>query len=255
VKLGLGVVVLAFWVPGTPQIVRQPASHQFLQKVKLFRHQATLVWSCRSGDVDGIVYQAGLAVDADGAFRAYHPDNRLGLDTIEHAGRPGNWWALETDNGKSSGRPLLQRDSDPAPGYYVSMTALFDASNPDERDPRRFVDASSVPYVVLPPAGLRHVKLGDLATVVRLRSGKTSGAIVADESAPEVKMGEGSIALARSLGIDWNPRTGGIEEGIAYVIFPGSGNGEPRRLDEITSISARRFKKWGGLKTLTSCLH
>ena len=28
------------------------------------------------------------AVDADGAFRAYHPNNRLGLDTIDHAGRP-----------------------------------------------------------------------------------------------------------------------------------------------------------------------
>lgn len=201
------------------------------------------------------VYRAGLAVDADGAYRAYHPDNRLGFDSIEHAGHPGNWWALATDTGTPKGRPVVQGKDDPAPGYYVSMTALFDASIINERNPRRFVDAASIPYVVLPPEGFKHAKLGDFATVVNLRNGKVAGAIVADESAPELPMGEGSIALANALGIDSNPRTGGVEQGVAYVIYPGSGNGKPQPLDEIVSASQTYFQRWGSLQMLRGCLN
>ena len=147
-----------------------------------------------------------MAVDADGAYRAYHPNNRIGLDSIEHAGHPGDWWALATDTGRPNGRPVVQGKNDPAPGYYVSMTSLFDASIADERNPRRFVDAMSIPYVVLPPEGFKHAKLGDFATVVNLQNGKVAAAIVADESAHELPMGEGSIALASALGIDSKDR-------------------------------------------------
>jgi len=200
------------------------------------------------------VFKSGLAVDADGAFRAYHPNNRLGLDSIEHAGHPGDWWALATDTGSPSGHPVLQGKNDPAPGYYVSMTSLFDAEDRNERDPRRFVDSASIPYVVLPPKGFKHARLGDFATVVNLHNGKSSPAIVADESAPELPMGEGSIALANSLGIDSNPRTGGVEHGVVYVVFPGSGNGKPQTLAEINSIARKDFESWGGMAELRSCL-
>lgn len=253
-KFVLALLVLAVGVPSGSQTPKLPISSQLPHKVKLFRHHSTIAWSCGSSGVEAFLYEAGLAVDADGAFRAYHPNNRLGLDTIEDAGRPGNWWALATDTGEPNGRPVVQDKSDPAPGYYVSMTSLFDAANSNERDPRRFVDAASIPYVVLPPIGLKHAKLGDFATVVNLQNGKMSGAIVADESAPELKMGEGSIALAVALGIDSNPRIGGIEHGVAYVIYPGSGNGKPRDLGEIVSISRRYFQTWGGVEKLNSCL-
>ena len=149
-----------------------------------------------------------MAVDADGAFRAYHPNDEMGLDSLEHAGHPGNWWALATDTGTPQGRPVLQGENDPAPGFYVSMTSPFDARITDERNPRRLVDSMSVPYVVLPPEGFKYAKLGDFATVVNPRNGKVEGAIVADESAPELPMGEGSIALAHALGIDSDPRSG-----------------------------------------------
>ena len=107
---------------------------------------------------------------------------------------------------------------------------------------------------MLPPVGFKHAKLGDFATVLNRRNGKVAEAIVADESAPELKMGEGSIALAVALGIDSNPRSGGIGHGVAYVIYPGSGNGKPRALDEIVSTSWRYFQTWGGLQKLNSCL-
>ena len=196
-----------------------------------------------------------MAVDADGAYRAYHPINRMGLDSIEHAGHPGDWWALATDTGSPTGTPVLQGQNDPAPGFYVSMTSLFDASITNEHNPRRFVDAVTVPYVVLPPEGFKHAKLGDFATVVNLRNGEVANAIIADESAPELPMGEGSIALARALSVDPDPRNGGVEKGIAYVIFPDSGNGKPRALDEIASTSQALFRKWGGLPRLRGCLN
>jgi Fungal chitosanase of glycosyl hydrolase group 75 len=196
-----------------------------------------------------------MAVDADGAYRAYHPNDRMGLDSLKHAGHPGNWWALATDTGSPKGRPVLQGKNDPAPGFYVSMTSLFDASITDEHNPRRFVDAVSVPYVVLPPEGFKYARLGDFATVVNLQNGKVTGAIIADESASELPMGEGSIALARALGIDSDPRSGGVERGIAYVIYPGSGNGKPRALDEIAAASQAHFQRWGGLPMLSGCLN
>lgn len=223
-------------------------------RTRLFRHHGTNVWSCNFADVTAFVFESGFAVDADGAFRAYHLNNHLGLDSIEHAGHPGDWWALATDSGKPSGHPVLQGKDDPAPGYYVSMTSLFDANIPNEHNPRRFVDAATIPYVVLPPKGFKHAKLGDFAMVINRRNHKMSGAIVADESASDLPMGEGSIALANALGINSNPRTGGIEHGVAYVVYPRSGNGKPRTLDEIASISQKHFENWGGMVRLNACL-
>ena len=114
----------------------RPSPHS-PQRGKLFRHHSTTAWSCSASDVAALVYQAGLAVDADGAYRAYHTDNRLGLDSIKHASHLGNWWALATDTGEPSGHPVVQGKNDPAPGYYVSITSLYDASIASERDPRR----------------------------------------------------------------------------------------------------------------------
>jgi hypothetical protein len=135
------------------------------------------------------------------------------------------------------------------------MTSLFDANIPDERNPRRFVDAASIPYVVLPREGFKHAKLGDFATVVNLQNGKVVGAIVADESAPDLPMGEGSIALANALAINSNPRNGGVEKGVAFVIYPGSGNGRPAALDKIVSVSQDYFQRWGGLPAVRNCLN
>ena len=70
-----------------------------------------------------------MMIDADGALRAYHPDDASGLDRLDHAGAPGNWWGIVTDDGTPGGEPVVQGDGDPAPGFYVSQTSLVD---PDE---------------------------------------------------------------------------------------------------------------------------
>ena len=70
---------------------------------------------------------------------------------------------------------------------------------------------------------------------------------------PEGKIGEGSMALAESLGIPSSPRTGGVPNDVIYVVFPGSGNGRPRTLREINTETARLFKAWGGTARLAAC--
>jgi hypothetical protein len=231
----------------------QAASSESCESGQLFKVRSVIARGT-SSDPAAFFYSSGMAIDADGSFRAYHPKQELGLDSLNHAGHRGNWWALVTDNLKKNGRPVVQGPSDPAPGYYVSTTSLYDSRNPNPRDPRRYVDASNIPFVVLPPEGFRHARLGDFATVANLQNGQVSPAIVADESAPGLKFGEGSIALADALGIDSNARNGGKERGVAYVVYPGSGNGEPRSLAEITQHSQTLFESWGGMKRLKVCL-
>ena len=229
------------------------SSRRACKRSKLFTAQGIVAWFTPS-NTQGFFYKSGMAIDADGAFRAYHPDDRLGLDSLAHAGHPGNWWALVTDNGKSNGHPVVQGKSDPAPGYYVSTTSLYDPGNPDPRDPHRYVDAAKIPYVVLHPKALKYARLGDFATVVNLQNGKISAALVADESALDLPFGEGSIALAKALGMDSSPRHGGKDRGIAYLIYPRSGSGRPRSLPDIILRSKQLFEAWGGLNKLKACL-
>jgi hypothetical protein len=107
---------------------------------------------------------------------------------------------------------------------------------------------------VLHPKALKYARLGDFATVVNFQNGKISAAIVADESAPDLAVGEGSIALVEALGIDSSPRYGGKDGAVAYLIYPDSGNGRPRPLQEIIVNSKQLFKAWGGFDRLNACL-
>lgn len=161
-------------------------------------------------DGSRIYFTAGMTINADGSPRAYHPNGR-GLDYLANAGGPGYWWGIAVD---SNGKPYVQRASDPAPGYYVSTTAL---TNPGYavRDPRRYVDSEKVPFIVI-PGGITWAKLGQKARVTY--GGKTVDAIVADIG-PAAKIGEGSIALANALGIPSDPKRGGVTSGVKYEIL------------------------------------
>src|SRR5262249_13386653 len=141
-----------------------------------------------------LAFKAGLAVDADGSPKAYHPDgpNAGALDYTVNAGRPGNWFGVVTHNGQRDGEPVIQGPGDPAPGFYVSPTSLQDPGRPPH-DPLRYVDASTVPYLALPPEMMRQgeMRLGDLAIVVNCARRIASAAIFADVG-PRGRLGEGS---------------------------------------------------------------
>ena len=199
----------------------------------------------------GTCWKSGLIIDVDGAIHAYHPDATSGLDYLPNAGRPGNWYAIVTDDGEPSGNPIIQTSSDPAPGFYVTSTTLQDSTK-EAKDPRRYVDSESIPYISVPGKVLRATKatFGDFAVVLNTENQKLSSAIVADLGLPN-KLGEGSIALAKALGIDSSPKNRGSDRRVfIYKIFPGSGNGTPRSLEEIKSEGAKLLKKWGGEERL-----
>jgi len=202
-------------------------------------------------DDSAFFYESGMMIDADGGYHAYHPDGRSGLDYLSNAGRPGNWWALVTDNGKANGTPLIQTDADPAPGFYISTTSLEDP-NYDRKDPRRYVNAEAVNFIVLPGRlGLGN-KLGDFAVVIRPVTGAYGYAVYADVG-PVKQIGEGSIALAAALGIPSSPKSGGIAHGIAYIVFPGSAQGWPLSKPEIDQYASGLFSTWGGIDKAKDC--
>lgn len=63
--------------------------------------------------------------------------------------------------------------------------------------------------------------LGCRATVTDLRTGREISAIVGDFG-PATHLGEGSIALAKALGIPSDPKTGGTDEArFEYRFWPG----------------------------------
>lgn len=200
---------------------------------------------------DAVLFHAGMYVDADGAPNAYGPHNR-GLDFTANALRGGRFLsvALHPD-----GRPIIQR-SGRFNGFYVSTTSLHNAAG-SPTVPGTYVDARRIPYIVLPPEFIKQfgVALGDLAVVTNQKNGRSSFAIFADVG-PHGKIGEGSVALARALGLNDDPRHGGTgNPDIAYLVFPksGLGPGKLRSAKEIKTSGLKAFRRWGGARRLRGC--
>ena len=192
--------------------------------------------------IDGaICYRAGMRIDADGSPHAYNP-NGGALDYLANAGTPGNWYGLVCD---ASGAPVVQGPLDLAPGFYVSPTALADKSKATT-NPRRYVDSETVAYIAIPPElKTLGVKLGDLCVVGY--KNMCWPALVADIG-PRKKYGEGSIKLAKQLSIPSSPRNGGVDAGVTYVIFPGTGKGWPNPSFEVDAMA--KLDTWGGASRL-----
>jgi len=174
---------------------------------------------------DGRVhFNADMDIDADGAYRAYHPDNKSGLDNLNNAHSGDDWFGCVTVGGE----PVIQGPDDPAPGFYVSATSLHllqpDGTVYPRTNPRGYVDAESVPFIVVPPAvveGVAAVVLGCQARITDTRNGKSVDCVVAD-TGPKVKTGEASIAAAKALGVPSSARTGGEEKPVfTYDLWPG----------------------------------
>ena len=202
-----------------------------------------------------------MAIDADGAPNAYHPDD-TGLDLLKHAGYPGSsWWrnVLVTDPSDPD-RPYVVPDGR-YKGYFLSMTSLRDP-NKAPTDPSRYVDAAKVPYLVFPLtfSRLKGVgKLGDIGVAINLTTGHYSPFIVADIGPRHHPLGEVSIHLAERLG-GWNvcPRKGPEKPlgEILYVIFPGSGESFPWPESEkrIDRIAGRLLASIGGAERILALI-
>jgi hypothetical protein len=205
------------------------------------RFREVPVWQLPDGSA--FFFMSGMAIDADGAPNAYSPDD-TGLDELTNAGDPRHWDGIITDG---DGTPLIQGENDPFPGFYISCTSLEDQTKA-YANPARYVDASKIPYIVLPKdvAQKGGARLGDFAVVMNLLNGKSSFAIFADIGT----LGEGSIALADNLGIWSDARRGGQHGSILYLVFPESGNRQPRSIDDIENETGKLLSDWGGIERL-----
>lgn len=218
--------------------------------------RTTTVW--KEPEQTAFFFKGKMAIDADGSPHAYNPSN-TGLDgNSSGKDENGNWVGIVL----VQGRPWIQGPHDPAPGYYVSQTSLEDETVTEATNPRRYVNAEEIPYIALPPKVahqpghcVRDAKacLGDIVFMFNNNNGKFSFAIVADIG-PGNKIGEGSIKLADALGIPSSPRTGGVNDGVYYLVFPGSGNEKPKTTGEIDSIGMQYLNTWGGRERLIACL-
>jgi Fungal chitosanase of glycosyl hydrolase group 75 len=202
------------------------------------------IWQFHNSDA--FSFTSGMTIDADGAPNAYNAEN-TGLDDLGNAGAPGHWEGILQDK---DGNPLVQGPDDPFPGYYISCTSLADWSKAPN-DPARYVDASKIPYIVLPGEMARQAGAwpGDMAVVVNLWNGDYSYAIFGDVGT----LGEGSIALANNLGISSDARHGGTWWGVLYLVFPGSGDHRPKSVDEIDRETQKLLGDWGGVSQLNAC--
>jgi len=235
------------YLPGRQWHPRAAGADQAMscESERLVDNGGIAVWRLSGGSA--FFFVAGMTIDADGSPRAYHPDN-TGLDDLQNARGDGGWAGIVLRDGE----PVVQGPADPAPGFYVSQTTLEDWSK-NATDPGRYVDSEKIPFIVLPGsiARMAGARVGDFAMVRNLRNGRSSAAIFADMG-PD--LGEGSIALARVLGINPDARRGGTYRGVLYVVFPHSGNRRPRPLEEINNIAAHLLSDCGGFDRITCSL-
>ena len=155
-----------------------------------------------------------MDVDVDGAPNAYGPPGKPTLDILDHAmgpaihGKPREVVGYMTDY--DGGPPTIQLSGDPYPGYFVSQTDFADLNNKRMEDPRRYVNAAVINYVVLGDAAIAAgVKLGDFVTVYSCNTGRSAYAIVGDSGNPSGA--EGSLALVQALGY---PIVNGIDHSV-----------------------------------------
>lgn len=167
-----------------------------------------------------------MDVDVDGAPRAYGPPGSDALDYLQNAHAMGRLdapivgYLLED---APPHHPVVQGPEDPAPGYYVSQTAFEDDSVENQRDPRRYVDATKINYVVLGAQARRMgARLGDFVAVYSTRTHRSVFGIVGDAGNPSGD--EGSLHLLQALGYRFRDGKDDAVEDPEIVIrfYPGS---------------------------------
>lgn len=164
--------------------------------------------------------QVGTTTANGGMFRL-HPGGPLEVPTVVHTTRTGAQLVVF--------QAKMAIDADGAGGAWrhdatgQSKTSLL-YKNGDSLNPQ------TIPFIVVPlDFHLTHprVGLGDYAAVTY--GAKTLYAIVGDKG-PRGVLGEGSMSLAASLGINPDPNKGGItRKDVRYAIIPGTRDPEPPR--------------------------
>lgn len=178
--------------------------------------------------------EVSMTVDLDGAPNAYGPKERnkecLDDESSAHDQKTGAIVGYLTESdGKT---PVIQKAGDPFPGLYVSESAYQDVKNKNREDPRRYVNATEINYVVLASKAKKAgVQPGDFVVVHSKKTRFTVYAIVGDTG--HSSGGEGSVALLKRLGykgrIDGRSGPDMEKDEIVVRYFPTAGANTQKR--------------------------
>lgn len=189
----------------------------------------TSVWR---ENASGRVFGTGdLDIDADGANGQHgaRPAYMVGDKGTEFLANGG----MKMLNGKVRGASSWFRDivilddaGNPRefPGGVIASKTAYRYKGKHLDDPEAYVDSETIPYIVVQKdiiARTRGAVLGCRARATNSVTGEVVDCITAD-AGPRKKIGEGSIALARLLGLNASPRSGGTTKPIiTYELWPG----------------------------------
>nr|WSY57111.1 glycoside hydrolase family 75 protein [Streptomyces sp. NBC_00886] len=169
---------------------------------------------------EGDVRAAGLLAKVRGCApvsRGRYRSDDGGRATIPVCGtKEAVFWKADLDidcDGRSGARCNARTDP-----FFSSMTAY-------QQSDGRYLDAERLPYIVVPAASAlwnhwdHRIGGGSVAAVVY--RDRVQYAVVGDVGPHDI-IGEASYATAKALGIRPDPRGGGTDTGVTYIVFKGS---------------------------------
>lgn len=278
-------------------------SRAFLQPDDNAPGRQTAVWSSQGNS--SLLFIESLNVNTDGTRRSYSVEDFWGKDRAINnlcnamsdkcagLGQAGmrerriitqralaeGWPANLLRQTRISPNIIPFKGGKPCPlvnGFLVSATALHKLRIQDVCDITNYVDALTVPAIVLPgnPRGgqsgfeARGAKVGDLV-VAMLPDGTTPVFGVVGDTGPPRELGEASVAMnGKLLGKTGEPqnydevrgrgpfagRGWGVRRAIV-LIFPATRNAEDPYMTapRIEEAARRLFERWGGVARLKAC--
>ncbi len=183
--------------------------------------------SSAGGASEGGATGAPTAAQILAALGACEPVSDQLYQSDDEPGLPSNipvcslgaafYWQADMDidcDGRES--DVCNADTDPA----------FQPQTSAEQSDGQFLDAKTLPYVVIPLPSARFdyeasgIELG--AVVAVIYGDQVVYGVFGDEG-PDNIIGEASYGMASLLGIDPDPSTGGTDGPVTYVVFSGAG--------------------------------
>ncbi len=145
-------------------------------------------------------------------------------------------------------------DCDGQPGSLCNQTTdpYFQSSTAWNQSNGQPLKAEVLPYVVIPLPSSRWnyadsgIKGGNL--VLMCYKDKYVFGVVGDLG-PSQRIGEGSYAAAKVLGINPDPRRGGVGSGVTYVVFPGVAVKPIENAAEAERLGNIKVPEWLGIST------
>jgi hypothetical protein len=179
---------------------------------------------------DGRVhFLADADIDADGANgqnsapAAYKVDD-TGTELLANGGMKIVGGKVVCAHSWARDIVILGEDNQPKvfPGGIIASISWYRHPRKLPSDPAAYVDAETVPYIVVPPLIIQKTVgiVRGCKAQVTFRS-RSVDCVVADRG-PSNKIGELSIAAARAIGLPSSPRNGGTEkQEVLYELWPG----------------------------------